>query len=67
MLSPYGMKPLGNTFDKVDRFIRNSDWTKYLTLSSSEKYINIFNRILITSVLNKNQDHYYSSVFRNVY
>ena len=29
--APYGVKPLRNIFDKVDRFVRNYDGTKYLT------------------------------------
>ena len=37
---PYGAKPLSNVFDKLDRYIRKYDSTKYLTLfHSDEKYL----------------------------
>ena len=40
-----GANPLLIRFDKVDRFIRNYDRTRYLVLFGSEKYDAIYNRI----------------------
>ena len=39
------VKPLRNTFDKVDRFIRVDGGTRYLVLLRTEKYDATFNRI----------------------
>ena len=33
------------TFDKIDKFIKVYDGTRYLVLFGSEKYDSIFNRI----------------------
>ena len=40
-----GVKPLRIRFDKVDRFIRVCNGTRYLVLFGSEKYDAICNRI----------------------
>ena len=40
-----GAKSLRIRFDKIDRFIRIYDGTRYLTLFGSEKYDAIYNRI----------------------
>ena len=40
-----GSKPLHITFDKIDRFIRVCDGTRYLVLFGPEKYDAIFNGI----------------------
>ena len=40
-----GAKPLHIRFDKVDRFIRVYDGTRYLVLFGREKYKAIYNRI----------------------
>ena len=38
-------KPLCIRHDKVERFVRAHDRTRYLVLLSSEKYIPIYNRV----------------------
>ena len=40
-----GAKPFHIKFDKIDKFIKVYDGTRYLTLFSSEKYDAIYNRI----------------------
>ena len=39
-------KPLRIRLDKIDRFIRVYDGTRYLVLFGSEEYDSIYNRIL---------------------
>ena len=41
-----GSKPLHISSDKVDRFIRVYDGTKYLVLFGGEKYDFVYNRII---------------------
>ena len=40
-----GVRPLRIKFEKVDRFIRNYDGTRYLVQFGPEKYDGIYNRI----------------------
>ena len=43
--TPHGAQLLHIIFDKVDGFVRKYCRTKYLTLSGSEKYMILFNKI----------------------
>ena len=49
-----GAKPLCIMFDKVDKFIRDYNGTKYLLSLGSEKYNAIFNRIRYLIMLKSN-------------
>ena len=52
--TPYGAKPLGIIYDKVDGFIRKCDGIKYLALPHSEIYVRIFDRIRFLFMLRIN-------------
>ena len=52
--TPYGAKPLGIIYDKVDGFIRKYDGIKYLALPHSEIYVRIFDRIRFLFMLRIN-------------
>ena len=57
----YVPKPLRIVFRKVDEYIRNYDWTKYLVLfHSDEKYKRIFARIRCLIMLKSNIPDVYS-------
>ena len=61
IVQPYSVKPLHITFQKVDRYIRNHNRTKYLELfHSDENYERIFDRISHLIMLKSNISDAYS-------
>ena len=58
-----GPKPLRIRFDKIHRFIRVYDGSRYLTLLGSEKYDVIYNRIRYLISLKSGIRFFFFSVF----
>ena len=61
-----GPKPLRIRFDKIDRFIRIYDETRYLTLFGSEKYDTIYNRIRYLVSLKSSIAYIFSHYFGKI-
>ena len=61
-----GSKPLRTTFDKIDRFIRIYDGTRYLTLFGSEKYDAICDRIRYLISLKSGITYIFSHYFAKI-
>ena len=60
-------KPLSIGFNKIDRFIRIYDWTRYLILSGSEKYDAIYNKIRYLIGLKSDITYIFSPYFAKKY
>ena len=64
-------KPLRNRFDKIDRFIRIFDGTRYLALFGSENYDAIYNRIRyhisLKNDITYNFSHYFAQIIVDSY